>query len=73
MLTATTHRATAKSTFTANPFITISLTSLLKRAEGLSLLPRPCSYGVQPTPLKQGSTSRKCSIFVLNVIKSFRQ
>ena len=58
----------ANTTITANLVLAISLTSLLKLAERLSLVLLRCVYEVEPTPLKQGSTSLKCSIFVLNVI-----
>lgn len=59
----------ANTTITANLVIAISLTSLLKLVERLSPVLLRCVYEVEPTPLKQGSTSLKCSIFVLNVIK----
>ena len=68
-VTASKTNTTANTTVTANLVIAISLTSLLKWTERLSLVLLRCVYEAQPTPLKQSSTSLKCSIFVLNVIK----
>jgi hypothetical protein len=56
------------TTITANLVIAIILTSLLKLAERLSLVLLRCVYEVESTPPKQGSTSLKLRIFVLNVI-----
>jgi hypothetical protein len=61
-VTASKANTKANTTITANLVIAISLTSLLKLAERLSLVLLRCVYEVEPTPLKQGSTSLKCSI-----------